>query len=126
MKLRELTQSIRIDRKMDARNVEIRELINVPVTIYDYEIKYNAQRQANWIKCLIGIEEVIEGEHTGRIIAREFHGNYQGIIQFILECEQKYGKANILPIEDAEIENQCGYIFKGSTNQLMYINNEAI
>ena len=30
MKLRELTQSIRIDRKMDARNVEIRELINVP------------------------------------------------------------------------------------------------
>lgn len=126
MKLRELTQSIRINRKMDARNIEIRELVNVPVTIYDYEIKYNAQRQANWIKCLIGIEEIIEGEHTGRIIAREFHGNYQGIIQFILECEQKYGKANILPIEDAEIENQCGYIFKGSTNQLMYINNEAI
>ena len=121
MKLSALTQKIRIDRKMDARHVEIKELLNNQITIYDYEIRYNSQREANWIKCLIGIEEIKDGERTGKILAKEFHGNYQGIIQFILACERDYGKQNILPMEEVEIENQCGYIFKNSTNQLMYI-----
>lgn len=51
-----------------------------------------------------------------------FH--YQGIINFVLACEIEYGKSAILPIEDVEIENQCGYIFKDSTNQLKYIGND--
>lgn len=121
MKLTNLTSKIKINRHLDARNIEIKELINKKITIYDYEIRYNSQKEANWIKCLVGFEEIIEGEKTGKIVAREFHGNYQGIIQFISMCEKEFGKANILPIEDAEIENQCGYIFKGSTNQLNYI-----
>lgn len=121
MKLRELTEKIRIDRQMDARNIEIRELLGLTITIYDYEIRYNSQKQPNWIKCLVGYDEVIDGEKTGKILAREFHGNYQGIIQFISACEKQFGKKNLLPLEDVEIENQCGYIFKGSTNQLTYI-----
>lgn len=121
MKLTNLTSKIKINRHLDARNIEIKELINKRITVYDYEIRYNSQREANWIKCLVGFDEIIEGEKTGKVVAREFHGNYQGIIQFILMCEKEYGKSNILPLEDAEIENQCGYIFKGSTNQLNYI-----
>lgn len=27
----------------------------------------------------------------------------------------------MLPIEEVQIENQCGYIFRGSTNQIKYI-----
>lgn len=121
MKLPALTQKIRIDRKMDARHVEIKDLLGMSITIYDYELRYNSQREANWIKCLVGIEEVVEGEKTGKILAREFHGNYQGIIQFIQACERAYGKQAVLPLEEVEIENQCGYIFKNSTNQLTYI-----
>lgn len=127
MKLRELTQKIRIDRNMDARNIEMKEVVGKTLTVYDYEIRYNSQKQANWIKCLVGIDEVIDGEKTGKMLAYEFHGNYQGIIQFMLACEEKYGKNEILPLEEVEIENQCGYIFKGSTNQMTYIednNNE--
>ena len=30
-------------------------------------------------------------------------------------------KDAILPITDVEIENRCGYVFKGSTNRLEYI-----
>lgn len=121
MKLRSLTDKIRINRSMDARTIEIRELVDMPITIYNYEIRYNSQKQPNWIKCLIGFDEVVDGDKTGRIVAREFHGNYQGIIQFILEAEKKYRKTELLPLEEVEIENQCGYIFKGSTNQLTYI-----
>lgn len=44
-------------------------------------------------------------------------------IHFVFE---KYGSGNkqLLPLEDVEIENQCGYIFKGSTNQLEYISKD--
>lgn len=102
--------------------------ININLSISDMQSaayrafrKHGSQREANWIKCLVGIEEVVEGEKTEKILAREFHGNYQGIIQFILACERAYGKQAVLPLEEVEIENQCGYIFKNSTNQLTYI-----
>lgn len=121
MKLKDLTSKIRIDRSMDARNIEIRDLVGIQISIYDYEIRTNAQKQPNWIKCLIGFDEVVDGQRTGKIEAREFHGNYQGIIQFISECEKQLGKKQILPIEEVQIENQCGFIFKDSTNQIKYM-----
>lgn len=121
MKLRDLTSKIRIDRNMDAPNIDIRDLLGVKITIYEYDIRRNSKGQANWIKCLIGKDEVIDGALTGKTTAHEFHGDYQGIIQFILKCEEVYEKKDILPLEDVEIENQCGYIFKGSTNQMVYI-----
>ena len=121
MKLNSLTQKIKINRHLDAKNIEIKELLDKQITIYDYELRYNSHKEANWIKCLVGIEEVINEEKTGKIEAREFHGNYQGIIQFILECEKVHGKRALLPIEEVQIENQCGYIFRNSTNQIHYI-----
>lgn len=121
MKLRDLTSTIRISRNMDARNIDIRQLLNKVITVYNYETRLNNHNELNWIKCLIGMEEEVDGEKTGRILAYEFHGNYKGIIDFIAECEKAYGKENLLPLEDVEIENQCGFIFKGSTNQIRYI-----
>lgn len=126
MKLRELTGKIKIDRRMDARNILPKDLIGETISICDYEIRTDSKGNANWIKCLIGIDERDEaGEPTGKTLAREFHGNFQGIIQYILLCERTFGKKNILPLEDVEIENQCGYIFKDSTNQLEYIEYES-
>lgn len=121
MKLRELTRKIKIDRSMDAKNIDVKDLIGTKFTIYNYDIRYNSQKEPNWIKCLVGVNETIDGIPTGRVMAREFHGNYQNIIQFLLLCERQYDKDTMLPIEDVEIENQCGYIFKNSTNQIKYI-----
>lgn len=124
MKLKDLTSKIKIDRSMDARNIDIKGLIDKKFFVLDYDIRRDNKGNPNWIKCLIGIDEVVDGVLTGKIEAREFHGNYQGIINFVLACEVKYGKSVILPIEDVEIENQCGYIFKDSTNQLKYIGDD--
>lgn len=124
MKLKDLTSKIKIDRSMDARNIDIKGLIDKKFSVLDYDIRRDNKGNPNWIKCLIGIDEVVDGVLTGKIEAREFHGNYQGIINFVLACEAKYGKSVILPIEDVEIENQCGYIFKDSTNQLKYIGDD--
>lgn len=123
MKLTELTKKIRIDREMDAKNLPMQ---NVPqlqtLTLYKYEIR-QSKGEDNWIKCLIGTPEMNKetGELTGRTLAFEFHGNYQGIIRWIRELEKIYPDKSFLPIEDARIVNECGYIFKGSTNQLIYI-----
>ena len=121
MKLNKLTERIKINRTLDAKNIDVKSLENETISIIDYEIRQNKGLD-NWIKCLIGIDEKDEnGISTGKVLAREFHGNYQGIIQFIRAVEKEYKKEDILPIEDAEIINQCGYIFKDSTNQLKYI-----
>lgn len=72
---------------------------------------------------MIGIEEKDEdGVSTGKMKAYEFHGSYMNIVEFITLAEKTFGKQNMLPLEEMEIENQCGYIFKGSTNQMEYIN----
>ena len=122
MKLRQLTEKIRINRSMDAPNINPRDLAGKQFTIYDYDIKSDSKGTPNWIKCLIGIEEKDEeGNLTGRMKAFEFHGSYMYIVEFMTMAEKTFGKQNMLPLEEMEIENQCGYIFKGSTNQMEYI-----
>ena len=111
MKLRQLTEKIRINRSLDAPNINPRDLAGKQFTIYDYDIKSDSKGTPNWIKCLIGVPELGEDENpTGRMKAYEFHGSYMYIVEFMTMAEM-------------EIENQCGYIFKGSTNQMEYIDD---
>ena len=123
MKLTELSQRIRIDRKMDARRIDVREMADSQIvfTIYDYEIRRDRDGRANWLKCLIGYDEIENGLPTGKTVAREFHGNYSCLIQALEAWEKAFGRTAMLPIEEVQIENQCGYIFRGSTNQIKYI-----
>lgn len=124
MKLRQLTEKIRINRSLDAPNINPRDLAGKQFTIYDYDIKSDSKGTPNWIKCLIGVPEVGEDENpTGRMKAFEFHGSYMYIVEFMTMAERTFGKKNMLPLEEMEIENQCGYIFKGSTNQMEYIDD---
>jgi hypothetical protein len=47
--------------------------------------------------------------------------NYSCLIQAIEAWEKAFGRTAMLPIEEVQIENQCGYIFRESTNQIKYI-----
>lgn len=128
MRLAALTEKIRIERRLDARHIDIRDLVGKPFDIRDYELRYKdgGRKEANWIKCLISMDETDdEGKPTGRVLAREFHGCYQYLVEFIMRAEAEYGKERLLPIEGAMVESQCGYIFSGSTNQLEYFDGEA-
>ena len=51
MKLRQLTEKIRINRKLDAPNIAPKDLEGKVFTIYDYELKSDAKGNPNWIKC---------------------------------------------------------------------------
>jgi hypothetical protein len=122
MKLELLTEKIRINRNLDAPTIDIKELVGIKFDIKDYDLRRDKEGKANWIKCLIGIPEFdFYGNPTGRKLAKEFHGGYSGIVDWIVEVEKQYKKEDILPLEEVEVINQSGYIFKGSTNQLVYI-----
>lgn len=123
MKLTELTQRVRINREMDAKHIDMKDLEGKVHNVYKYEIRRGKEGD-NWMKALIGIPDVDSetGKATGRIRAYEYHGNYQGIIRWLRELEAS--GIDFLPIEDGRIVNECGYIYEGSTNQLQFIEEE--
>ena len=123
MKLTELTQRVRIDREMDARHIDMKDLEGQVHNLYKYEIRRGKEGD-NWMKALIGIPETDRetGQPTGRIRAYEYHGNYQGIIRWLRELEK--AGISFLPIEEGRIVNECGYIYEGSTNQIEFIEEE--
>lgn len=120
MKMQALTETIRITRKMDAHNVDPKSILNMKFDIHDYEIRYKDE-EPNWIKCLIGLHDA----ESGKQLALEFHGNYQYLYTYLLKCEEKFTREEMLPIEDVELEDASGLIFKGSTNMFKYIEDYA-
>jgi len=123
MKLTELTQRVRINREMDAKHIDMKDLEGKVHNVYKYEIRRGKEGD-NWMKALIGIPDVDSetGKATGRIRAYEYHGNYQGIIRWLRELEAS--GIDFLPIEEGRIVNECGYIYEGSTNQIQFIEED--
>lgn len=118
MKLSQLTNTIRLTRRMDAPNLPIRDAVGQTMTVVDYELRCDKQGNPDWVKMLVGIPD-----DDGRVTAREIHGSFQFIVEFLWRSEQVFGKDAMLPLEDVVIDNQCGYIFRDSTNQIKYIEN---
>jgi len=120
MKLQDLTSRIRINRKLDAPNIQMKDIDGVDICILDYEMRTNKLGQVNWVKLLLMVKEkdIIKEAEGEKILIREVHGDYKGIYSYLLECEKEYKKEDILPLTNVRITNQCGYIFEGSTNQV--------
>jgi len=123
MRLDELTHNIKINRRLEARNITIEELMKITFTIYDYEIKRTTTDSGrDWIKILIGYPEIDEnGFANGNILAAEFHGSFQYLIAFLTKCEKVYGKERMLPIEDCRLDISCGVVFEDSVARNVYI-----
>lgn len=121
MKLSALTNKVKIVRKMDVPSTTARELLGKKLIVVDYEIRKTVKGEDNWIKILFALdEEDSYGNLTGRKIVREIHGNYQGLYTYIRAVEKEFGVKKFLPIEDAELVEQSGFIFKGSSNTIEY------
>ena len=120
MKLKELTNKVKIDRELDAPNIKMDDLVGRVFTIYDYDLRKDPKGVVNWVKCLIGIPQVDEnGKCLGKPKAYEFHGSYQYLSTFLEMCEKQFGgKGELLPIEEAKILSSSGYIFEDSTNMI--------
>jgi hypothetical protein len=114
MKLQDLTSKIRIDRSLDAPNINIKELADNSIVfcVHDYEMRTDRNGNINWIKCKISYFD----SKTNRRIVREFHGDYQGIIAFHVALEKAFPNREFLPMTAVSVENSCGFIYVGSSN----------
>lgn len=130
-KAADLTAKVQINREFDAPNKTMKDLEGVVHNVYDYYMLNDKNGHPNWIKALIGIWEdtekvnketkekyIVKEEH-----AYEYHGNLHGIIDWFVELEKRFGVKGFLPLEEGEIINQCGYIYKGSVNQIKMIDH---
>lgn len=114
MKLNQLTERIKLQRDLDAPHISMKDVTGRTLTIADYDLRRSKDGKPDWIKFLFAIPTP-----DGVVHAREAHGNYTYLIEFLLKAEQEFGgKKELLPLEDVVIEDQCGYIFKDSTNQI--------
>lgn len=115
MNLSALTNRVKIQRKLDAPHMDIKDVCGKVVTIMDYELRRDKDNRPDWVKLLLSVP----AEDGTGFLAREVHGGFQYLAQFLEAAEATFGgREAIIPIEGAVIENQCGYIFKDSTNQI--------
>jgi hypothetical protein len=123
MELPSLTDKIRIDRKLDAPNIDIKELASqgIEFCVHEYDLRKDKNGNYNWIKLLISFKD----KDKNRRIVRETHGDFQGIIAYHLALEQVYPDREFLPLTKAVIDNCCGYIYRGSTNMMTEIPDSA-
>lgn len=133
-KLTDLTKSIKISRDKDHPQIPIDSLIkhNISFVIKDYEIRYDKNKEPNFIKLVIFMRENInpdgdlikndnpfKPEKQNTVYIRLVQGNFKFISNYLLELENKFGgKDNLLPITNVSFVNKCGYIFKDSTNEI--------
>jgi hypothetical protein len=112
--LQALTEKIRIDRALDAPQITVKELADnaVEFCIHDYDLRADKDGHYNWVKCLISFRD----PRSHRRLMREYHGGYQGLVDFHAKVQQTYSKDEILPLAKVRVHNACGYIYVGSSN----------
>lgn len=128
MNFSELTQKIKITRSFDAQPISLPELAKHVFNIYDFELRYNKDGTANWVRLMVGYPEIdSEGTATGKYLRFCLKTEAEAIVQFMamVKVAVDRGEAK-LPFDGVELENACGYMFRGSTEREMYCSKENI
>ena len=101
MKFNEIAKEIKFKRPMDIENITGREIEGKLINVLDYEIRYDKNGSANWVKLIVSYHN----KKDDKIMVKEFHGNMPGLYDYLVLIEKKMKKQNILPIEGASIKN---------------------
>jgi len=128
MDFSELTGKIKISREFDAQPIGLPELARHVFNIYDFELRYDKEGKPNWVRLLVGVpEKDDDGNPTGNYLRYCLKTEAGAMVQFMELARQaiERGEAR-LPFDNVELENACGYMFKGSTEREMYCTRENI
>lgn len=128
MKFSELTGRIKIVRAFDAQPISLAELARVTFNIYDFELKYGKEGKANWLRMIVGVPETgVDGIPTGNYLRYCIRTEAKAMVDYMAEVKKACdaGEAK-LPFDDVELENSCGYMFKGTTDREMYCTRDNI
>lgn len=128
MEFSELTAKIKVERKFDAQPISIGDLAKLTFNIYDFELRFakckeSGQQVANWVRLLVGVNETDEnGNYTGNILRYTMKTEAEDVVKFMEKVflMMQGSTIPVLPINNCQLENAAGYIFKGSTNRETY------
>lgn len=83
--------------------------------VYNFELRYDKEGKANWVRLVVGIRETgADGTPTGNYLRYCLKTEADAIVQFMELARQEMDKGNArLPFDNVELENSCGYMFKG-------------
>jgi len=128
MQFSELTQKIKIRREFDAQPISLPELARRPFNIYDFEVRHDKDGRANWVRLMVGMPELDEsGEPTGKYLRYVVKTEADAIVQFMELARNAIDGVTVrLPFNNVEIENACGYMFKGSTDREIYCSKQNV
>lgn len=134
MNFSDLTAQIKIVREFDAQPISLADLAKHTFNIYDFELKFVKDKDtgtqvANWVRLLVGVPEYDEnGESTGKWLRYTMKTESDAIVQFMEKVYAlcKTSGEPVLPINDCQLENASGYMFKGSTDRELYCTHDNI
>lgn len=132
MDFKELTRKIKIKRDFDAEPISLPELAKSTFSIYDFELRFAKDRDGNqvpnWLRMLVGIPESdTSGNPTGKWLRYCCKTEATALVQYMYMVKELIDSGEpVMPLNNVEIENSCGYMFKGSTNREMYCSRDNI
>ena len=132
MDFKELTQKIKIKREFDAEPISLPDLSRHTFSIYDFELRYSKDKDGNqvpnWLRMLVGIPETDSaGTPTNRWLRYCCKTEATALVQFMSMVKGLIDSGeSVMPLNNVEIENSCGYMFKGSTDRELYCTRDNI
>lgn len=137
MDFAQLSNKIKIDREMDAPEIAAPWLAENNITFHIFRFKVTLDGPNNepgWCKCLIGIpSEDMLPDATGKLIPTKvmkfssFNGQYKYLSKYLHTLETMYYPvAQILPLENVQIEDNNGLMFKNSTHRLTQLTYDQL
>ena len=73
---------------MDIENITGREIEGKLINVLDYEIRYDKNGSANWVKLIVSYHN----KKDDKIMVKEFHGNMTGLYDYLVLIEKKMKK----------------------------------
>ena len=133
MNFADLASKIKITREFDAEPISLADLAKHRFNIYDFELKYGKDKTTgntvpNWVRLLVGIKETDEnGNYTKRYLRYCMKTESSAIVAYMAEIKNLVDSGySVLPLDDCELENAAGFMFKGSTNRERYCSQSNI
>ena len=133
MNFTDLATKIKIIRDFDAEPISLPDLAKHRFNIYDFELRYGKDKATgnqvpNWVRLLVGVKEIDEsGNSTGRFLRYCIKTESSAIVSYMAEIKRIIDSGySVLPLDDCELENAAGFMFKGSTNREKYCSRDNI
>lgn len=126
MDFKELLPRIKVSRRMEAEQINLKDLLDKTFDIVDFETREPTTSKGNiWFRMLVGFpEQSLYNRKLVKMVTGESEAIYLVLKKLSeLQNSEDFKDKRILPITDVTLDkDKRGYLFKGSIKELTYLN----